>query len=851
MKPPRGARRFEHDSLPRRAALLAAAALATAGCEATLPPLYLDSVTPPVGSQGLPTRLLLVGSFYSPVATDLASGEQRVREDFLGWVCDVPLARLSLISDEEISAEAPPGREPGLYGVTIGDPLGRRATLDVAFTIVPPDDAGPRVEILQPDNGEHVRAGSSFLVRFRATERQPGRVTRVDWSVSGARTNVDGREYEPSAVIEDFFVVEVSLVSEVRLIAVDVLASDDAPDPNSGGDTVEVVIDNCEHERDCDDDRFCNGREICVSGWCGAGDPILCIDPFECTLDACDEALGQCLHEPRGELCDDGLACTGEEVCTVEAGCVAGAPLCDDGLDCTADYCDEGTLHCWSEAEDERCSDGVFCNGDEVCDEELGCVSGPPPCSDGLECTVDQCNEGSQSCGHLPDHGVCNDGDPCVAGRCDLWEGCVVTHGTEGPIGTPSCDDGGDSDCDGLVDEDDPDCDPVRCSDLTAAPVREGLASLEVDLCADGLDPALIHCESDRNELVLAGSDFEAGVGEVDTEGAVVVVADAQDPGRPGSWGLMLCGDGAVAELSVDTRTRRGIGLRLSLANVTLGSGEYVEVLVAPDGTSPWEAVLIAGDGVFRPRRRQTILLPPEAEELHDLRVRVEVSGLSGCAAVDDLEVVDLPPLATWSDVVLEDFEVDFGAFLVFDPTGGDIFRAPSPTGMAAQISGGGGAWIGAFLRAPLAAATEWLTVEVTMEGVALGPDAYGLVQYSVDRGTTWVDLLGTGLDRPSSSLRLGGVVPEADHWAEEVQVRVISPATSVAVGGDGLRVDDVAIRVVEPVLIDTISAFTDEGGGLYSATLLTATSGTATVRCAYSTGAAYAVWTEAVSLEL
>jgi hypothetical protein len=51
------------------------------------------------------------------------------------------------------------------------------------------------------------------------------------------------------------------------------------------------------------------------------------------------------------------------------------------------------------------CDDGVFCDGVERCDTMLGCVSGPKPCELGLACSVDSCDEASQSCGHVESGG--------------------------------------------------------------------------------------------------------------------------------------------------------------------------------------------------------------------------------------------------------------------------------------------------------------------------------------------------------------------------------------------------------------------------------------------------------------
>ena len=49
----------------------------------------------------------------------------------------------------------------------------------------------------------------------------------------------------------------------------------------------------CGSDTDCDDGRFCNGPESCVSGYCARFTPS-CNDLDACTVDICDEALDQC-----------------------------------------------------------------------------------------------------------------------------------------------------------------------------------------------------------------------------------------------------------------------------------------------------------------------------------------------------------------------------------------------------------------------------------------------------------------------------------------------------------------------------------------------------------------------------
>jgi hypothetical protein len=66
---------------------------------------------------------------------------------------------------------------------------------------------------------------------------------------------------------------------------------------------------------------------------------------------------------------------------------------CDDGIACTDNVCgDEG--RCVYVPSEGFCpSDGVFCNGPEICHVDLGCVASGNPCAD-----PDACNEDESRC---------------------------------------------------------------------------------------------------------------------------------------------------------------------------------------------------------------------------------------------------------------------------------------------------------------------------------------------------------------------------------------------------------------------------------------------------------------------
>ncbi|MEE2779151.1 MAG: hypothetical protein VYE15_01410, partial [Myxococcota bacterium] len=181
----------------------------------------------------------------------------------------------------------------------------------------------------------------------------------------------------------------------------------------------------------------------------GCDDPnadFICDDGDLCTDDACDAETGACLFLPR--VCDDGVFCNGVEGCDSELGCQPGdPPSLDDGVDCTVDVCDEEAESVTHTPDDAPCQDDLFCNGVEVCDLLAGCVSGDPPdASDGLDCTLDACDESSGGFTHLPLDSACDDGLVCNGlETCDADLGCQAGISPDADDGVPctvdTCDD--------------------------------------------------------------------------------------------------------------------------------------------------------------------------------------------------------------------------------------------------------------------------------------------------------------------------------------------------------------------------------------------------------------------------
>ena len=174
----------------------------------------------------------------------------------------------------------------------------------------------------------------------------------------------------------------------------------------------------------CDDGNTCTDGDQCFAGVCGGSNTpagTSCDDGNSCTEnDVC--ATGGCNGLPvlNGTNCDDGNPATQNDICVGGTcvggtdGCIdgTGMPLIDGTLCSDADACTNQDIclggMCSSGLPISCSDDGDICNGQETCNSNVGCESGPP----------------------LPDQSGCNDGqlltdsDQCKNGTCG---GTVMT----------------------------------------------------------------------------------------------------------------------------------------------------------------------------------------------------------------------------------------------------------------------------------------------------------------------------------------------------------------------------------------------------------------------------------------
>ncbi len=210
----------------------------------------------------------------------------------------------------------------------------------------------------------------------------------------------------------------------------------------------------------CSDKNACNGIEVCQSGQCKPGKPLVCRDDKNpCTAERCDANLG-CVatNVADGTKCSITANCGAAGQQCKAGKCVATTKKCDDGKPCTNDICNSnGSCKYTNVAAGTSCGDMDVCNGEEVCNSSGTCGTGTPvTCQDdGNPCTVESCdvdngcastpgNEGGAcslpggaagQCAEGACVNQCDDGNPCTT---DTFQGgaCVFTNNTN------ACDDG-------------------------------------------------------------------------------------------------------------------------------------------------------------------------------------------------------------------------------------------------------------------------------------------------------------------------------------------------------------------------------------------------------------------------
>ncbi len=301
------------------------------------------------------------------------------------------------------------------------------------------------------------------------------------------------------------------------------------------------TVDSCDEENDrvvnddsacvCEQDQDCVPEDPnpCVVYTCTPQqtcqttlqeDGFGCDDGLACTVnDQCQR--GACLGTPDDGQCDDEAFCTGVEICQPghpnanEEGCrVQQVPQVDDGIDCTVDACDEDNDVVTHTPNNALCDDGAFCNGEEICVPGAGCDEGEPPVvDDGVDCTDDICDEEGRQVINQPNDGFCDDGLFCNGAEfCDAQSDCRQGLAPQIDDGIECTSDSCDEDNDQIINApNDGFCDDgLFCSGVETCDPQNGDA--QANGCLQGLTPLEtfpeqpdcvdVSCDEDNDEVV-------------------------------------------------------------------------------------------------------------------------------------------------------------------------------------------------------------------------------------------------------------------------------------------------------------------------------------------------------------
>ncbi len=203
-------------------------------------------------------------------------------------------------------------------------------------------------------------------------------------------------------------------------------------DPGSG----------CHHQAlsiGCNDGDACTLDDLCVGGKCTGTLAKPCDDGNACTADSCFQ--GTCtIKALTGTGCDDSNPCTLSDVC-LKGQCQSGSEkVCTGGDTCNLPYCDSATGTCKIKIlpDGSPCQDGIACTGADKCKAGV-CKSGSSDCPDpGVVCMYSQCDLTTKACVNLPASGIfCNDGNPCTVGESCQQGKCTGGGAKVCPAGNP------------------------------------------------------------------------------------------------------------------------------------------------------------------------------------------------------------------------------------------------------------------------------------------------------------------------------------------------------------------------------------------------------------------------------
>ncbi|MFO0745516.1 MAG: HYR domain-containing protein [Myxococcota bacterium] len=282
----------------------------------------------------------------------------------------------------------------------------------------------------------------------------------------------------------------------------------------------------------CSDDNLCTSGDHCAAGSCVPGTPKVCGGGGQCSpAGTCDPTTGQCVSgDPTGLDCDDGDACTTDDVCNPGGACAGVRIDCDTPPGpcyaahgtCSGGQCSYQLIDGASCDDGDPCTEGDTCSAGGCSGTERSCPPIDPAdpeagatdaqCYTPGLCVADDSALEGWSCDYDGDEPfvaadtLCErDGDPCTPEFCNGRGACVDHDSAGGPYVyyCPS-----DDPC--LADAE---CDSATGDCFDFAPVENGGecddddACTETDACVDGVcvGSAAVVCDDLSDQCLVDG----------------------------------------------------------------------------------------------------------------------------------------------------------------------------------------------------------------------------------------------------------------------------------------------------------------------------------------------------------
>lgn len=223
---------------------------------------------------------------------------------------------------------------------------------------------------------------------------------------------------------------QATCVSSVCTAATEVLCADRTD--NDGDLLIDCADPDCPGGARCDDGNLCSLNEACTGDGGCTGVPQVCATPQSICYQAvgvCSADAG-CVYAPRNNVsCDDTLACTQTDRCS--AGTCTGTPrTC--GASPGACYATQGTCTepagtcVWAPLATGACNDLNACTLNDTCDGDGGCVGAPIVCTPPSQCHgPGACSSGA--CTFPPRTGQPCDGGTGTTATCSASYQCLAS----------------------------------------------------------------------------------------------------------------------------------------------------------------------------------------------------------------------------------------------------------------------------------------------------------------------------------------------------------------------------------------------------------------------------------------